>query len=173
MGFTLKRDAERIYEVLPKRFERYGLSIHPEKSRMVSFVRPQGTEGKGPGSFGFLGFTHYWAKTRSGGWTIKRKTQGKRLRRFLSGIGEWCKENLHTALGEQHRILSAKLRGHYQYYGVRGNFKMLEVAYEGTRVKWKKWLSRRNSKDRMGWEKFAAQVEEIFDLPKPRIVHAF
>jgi len=173
MGLNLKSDAERVYRVLPKRFERFGLRIHPEKSRMVQFNRPYWKQGKGPGSFAFLGFTHYWGKTLSGGWTIKRKTQGKRLSRFLSGIGDWCKENLHEPMGKQYGILSAKLRGHYQYYGVRGNFKMLEVAYEGTRVKWKKWLSRRNSKDRMGWEKFAAQVEAIFDLPKPRIVHAF
>jgi group II intron reverse transcriptase/maturase len=172
-GFSLKSDAERVYKVLPKRFERYGLRIHPEKSRMVQFNRPYWKQGKGPGSFAFLGFTHYWGKTLSGGWTIKRKTQGKRLSRFLSGIGDWCKENLHEPMGKQYGILSAKLRGHYQYYGVRGNFKMLEVVYEGTRAKWKKWLSRRNSKDRMGWEKFAAQVEAIFDLPKPRIVHAF
>jgi len=173
MGFNLKSDAERVYQVLPKRFERFGLRIHPEKSRMVQFSRPYWKQGKGPGSFAFLGFTHYWGKTLSGGWTIKRKTQGKRLSRFLSGIGDWCKEHRHETLAKQYGILSAKLRGHYQYYGVRGNFKMLEVAYEGTRVKWKKWLSRRNSKDRMGWEKFTAQVEEIFDLPKPRIVHAF
>jgi len=173
MGLNLKSDAERVYRVLPKRFERFGLRIHPEKSRMVQFSRPYWKQGKGPGSFAFLGFTHYWGKMLSGGWTIKRKTQGKRLSRFLSGIGDWCKENLHEPMAKQYGILSAKLRGHYQYYGVRGNFKMLEVAYEGTRVKWKKWLSRRNSKDRMGWEKFAAQVEGIFDLPKPRIVHAF
>jgi group II intron reverse transcriptase/maturase len=173
MGFSLKSDAERVYKVLPKRFERYGPRIHPEKSRMVQFNRPYWKQGKGPGSFAFLGFTHYWGKMLSGGWTIKRKTQGKRLSRFLSGIGDWCKENLHEPMTKQYGILSAKLRGHYQYYGVRGNFKMLEVVYEGTRAKWKKWLSRRNSKDRMGWEKFAAQVEAIFDLPKPRIVHAF
>jgi len=173
MGFNLKSDAERVFQVLPKRFERFGLRIHPEKSRMVQFSRPYWKQGKGPGSFAFLGFTHYWGKTLSGGWTIKRKTQGKRLSRFLSGIGDWCKEHLHEAMAKQYGILSAKLRGHYQYYGVRGKFKMLEVVYEGTRVKWKKWLSRRNSKDRMGWEKFAAQVEEIFGLPKPRIVHAF
>jgi group II intron reverse transcriptase/maturase len=172
-GFSLKSDAERVYKVLPKRFERYGLRIHPEKSRMVQFNRPYWKQGKGPGSFAFLGFTHYWGKMLSGGWTIKRKTQGKRLSRFLSGIGDWCKENLHEPMAKQYGILSAKLRGHYQYYGVRGNFKMLEVVYEGTRAKWKKWLSRRNSKDRMGWEKFAAHVEAIFDLPKPRIVHAF
>jgi group II intron reverse transcriptase/maturase len=173
MGFSLKSDAERVYKVLPKRFERYGLRIHPEKSRMVQFNRPYWKQGKGPGSFAFLGFTHYWGKMLSGGWTIKRKTQGKRLSRFLCGIGDWCKENLHEPMAKQYGILSAKLRGHYQYYGVRGNFKMLEVVYEGTRAKWKKWLSRRNSKDRMGWEKFATQVEAIFDLPKPRIVHAF
>jgi RNA-directed DNA polymerase len=172
-GFSLKSDAERVYKVLPKRFERYGLRIHPEKSRMVQFNRPYWKQGKGPGSFAFLGFTHYWGKMLSGGWTIKRKTQGKRLSRFLSGIGDWCKENLHQPMAKQYGILNAKLRGHYQYYGVRGNFKMLEVVYEGTRAKWKKWLGRRNSKDRMGWEKFATQVEAIFDLPKPRIVHAF
>jgi hypothetical protein len=140
---------------------------------MVQFSRPYWRQGKGRGNFAFLGFTHYWAKTLRGGWTIKRKTQGKRLRRFLSGIGDWCKENLHKAIEEQYRILSAKLRGHYQYYGVRGNFKMLEMAYEHSRAKWKHWLGRRNSKNRMRWEKFAAKVEEIFDLPKPRIVHAF
>jgi RNA-directed DNA polymerase len=173
MGFSLKSDAERVYEVLPKRFERYGLRIHPEKSRMVQFSRPYWKQGKGPGNFAFLGFTHYWAKTLSGGWTIKRKTQGKRLNRFLSGIGDWCKENLHRAIDEQYRILSAKLRGHYQYYGVRGNFKMLEMAHEHSRAKWKKWLGRRNSKDRMSWEKFAAKVEAEYRLPLPRIVHAF
>jgi RNA-directed DNA polymerase len=173
MGFNLKSDAERVYQVLPKRFERYGLRIHPEKSRMVQFSRPYWKQGKGPGSFAFLGFMHYWGKTLSGGWTIKRKTQGKRLSRFLSGIGDWCQEHLHETMAKQFGILSAKLRGHYQYYGVRGNYKMLEVVYEGTRVNWKKWLRRRNSKDRMGWEKFAVQVEDIFALPKPRIVHAF
>jgi len=173
MGYSLKSDAERVFGVLPKRFERYGLKIHPEKSRLVQFSRPYWKQGKGPGNFAFLGFTHYWAKTLSGGWTIKRKTLGKRLSRFLRGIGDWCKENLHKDIDEQHRILSAKLRGHYQYYGVRGNFKMLEMAYEHSRAKWKKWLSRRNSKNRMSWEKFAVKVEPAYALPLPHIVHAF
>jgi RNA-directed DNA polymerase len=173
MGFSLKSDAERVYQVLPKRFERFGLSLHPDKSRLVQFSRPYWKQGKGPGSFAFLGLTHYWAKTLSGGWTIKRKTQGKRLSRFLSGIAEWCKANRHEPIGEQHQILKAKLRGHYQYYGLRGNFKMLEVAYEHTLAVWKRGLVRRNSKDRMSWQKFAARVEEIFALPKPCIVHAF
>jgi RNA-directed DNA polymerase len=173
MGFSLKGDAERVYKVLPKRFERFGLRIHPEKSRLVQFSRPYWKQGKGPGSFAFLGFTHYWAKTLRGGWTIKRKTLEKRLNRFLSGIGDWCKENLHETIEEQYRTLSAKLRGHYQYYGVRGNYKMLEMAYEHTRAKWKHWLARRNSKDRMSWKKFADKVEQVFALPLPRIVHEY
>ena len=173
MGFSVKGEAERVFKVLPKRFERYGLSIHPEKSRLVQFSRPFGKHGKGPGSFAFLGFTHYWAKTLSGGWTIKRKTQGKRLSRFMSGIGEWCQGHMHEPLADQHRMLSAKLRGHYQYYGVRGNFKMLEVAYKHTRVMWKKWLGRRNSMNRMSWERFTAEVEQALGLPLPRIVHVF
>ena len=169
----MKSDAERVYKVLPKRFERFGLKIHPEKSRMVQFSKPYWKQGKGPGSFAFLGLTHYWAKTLSGGWTIKRKTQGKRLGRFMSGIRDWCQEHLHQALDEQYRMLSAKLRGHYQYYGLRGNFKMLEVAYEHTQAMWRRSLRRRNSKNRMSWEKFAAKVEAVFALPLPRIVHAF
>jgi group II intron reverse transcriptase/maturase len=173
MGFSVKGEAERVFKVLPKRFERYGLSIHPEKSRLVQFSRPYWKHGKGSGSFAFLGFTHYWAKTLRGGWTIKRKTQGKRLSRFMSGIGEWCKGHMHEPLAEQHRTLSSKLRGHYQYYGVRGNFKMLEVAYEHTRVMWKKWLRRRNSMNRMSWERFAEEVEQTLGLPLPQIMHVF
>jgi group II intron reverse transcriptase/maturase len=172
-GFTLRTDAERVFGVLPKRFGRYGLRIHPEKSRMVQFNRPYWRRGKGPGSFAFLGFTHYWAKMLKGGWTIKRKTLGKRLSRFMSGIAEWCKANRHEAVREQHRTLSAKLRGHYQYYGVRGNYKMLEVAYEHAQKVWKRWLARRSSKNRMSWADFEAKVLKNFELPKPGIAHAF
>jgi hypothetical protein len=117
-----------------------------------------------PGTFAFLGFTHYWAKTLSGRWAIKRKTQNKRLSRFLSDMGDWCKEHLHEPLAEQHEKLCSKLRGHHEYYGVRGNYKMLEVAYEHTRVMWKKWLRRRNSKN---------QVGTGLALPLPRIVRPF
>src|SRR5581483_915128 len=172
-GFNLRSDAERVFQVLPKRFERYGLRIHPEKSRMVQFSRPYWKQGKGPGNFAFLGFTHYWGKTRTGGWAIKRKTMGKRLCRFLNGITEWCKKNRHIAVGEQFQTLSAKLRGHYQYYGVRGNYKMLEVAYEHARRVWRRWLAHRSSKDRMSWEKFGVKIDKIFQLPLPRIFHAF
>jgi len=172
-GFAIKTDAERVFRVLPKRFERYGLKIHPEKSRLVQFSRPFGRRGKGPGTFAFLGFDHYWGKTLKGGWTIKRKTQGKRLRRFLSGIHEWCRKNRHLNIVEQYQTLKSKLRGHYQYYGVRGNYKLLEVAYEHAERVWKRWLGRRNSKRRLNWERWMERWQAICPLPKPRIVHEF
>jgi len=173
MGFAVKTDAEKVFRVLPKRFERYGLKIHPEKSRLVQFSRPFGRQGKGPGTFAFLGFDHYWGKTLNGGWAIKRKTQGKRLRRFLSGIHEWCCKNRHLNIVEQYQTLKSKLRGHYQYYGVRGNFKMLEVAFEHTERVWKRWLSRRSSKHQLNWEQWMVRWQVICPLPKPRIVHEF
>jgi group II intron reverse transcriptase/maturase len=173
MGYALKGDAEKVFRVLPKRFERYGLSNHPEKSRLVQFSRPYWRQGKGPGTFAFLGFDHYWDKTRSGGWTIKRKTQGKRLRRFLSGLHEWCRVNRHLNIVEQHQTLKSKLRGHYQYYGVRGNYKMLEVVYEHAAAVWKRWLGRRSSKRPLNWEQWMVRWQEICPLPKPRIVHEF
>lgn len=173
MGFAVKTDAEKVFRVLPKRFERYGLKIHPEKSRLVQFSRPFGRQGKGPGTFAFLGFDHYWDKTLKGGWTIKRKTQGKRLHRFLSGIHEWCKRNRHLNIVEQYQTLKSKLRGHYQYYGVRGNYKMLEVVFEHTEQVWKRWLRRRNSKHRSNWEQWMVRWREVCPLPKPRIVHEF
>ncbi len=173
MGFANKTTAEKVYRVLPKRFERYGLKIHPEKSRLVQFSRPFGRQGKGPGTFAFLGFDHYWGKTLNGGWAIKRKTQGKRLRRFLSEIHEWCRKNRHLSIVEQHQTLKSKLRGHYQYYGVRGNFKMLEVAFEHTERVWKRWLGRRSSKHRLNWEQWMVRWQAVCPLPKPRIVHEF
>ena len=173
MGFAVKTDAEKVFRVLPKRFERYGLKIHPEKSRMVQFSRPFGRQGKGPGTFAFLGFEHYWGETLNGGWAIKRKTQGKRLRRFLSGIHEWCRKNRHLNIVEQYQTLKSKLRGHYQCYGVRGNFKMLEVAFEHTERVWKRWLSRRNSKHRLNWEQWMVRWQAVCPLPKPRVVHEF
>ena len=173
MGYAFKGDAEKVFRVLPKRFERYGLSIHPEKSRLVQFSRPYWRQGKGPGTFAFLGFDHYWDKTRTGGWTIKRKTQGKRLRRFLSGLHEWCRVNRHLNIVEQYQTLKSKLRGHYQYYGVRGNYKMLEVVYEHAEAVWKRWLGRRSSKHRLNWEQWMVRWQAICPLPKPRIVHEF
>ena len=172
IGCELESDARRIMEVLPKRFERYGLTIHPEKTKLVRFGKPPKT-GSGPknGTFDFLGFTHYWAKSRQGKWVIKRKTAHKRLRRSIKAIEQWCKENHHLPLAEQYRLLCLKLRGHYQYYGIRSNYRQLEAIYQQALKKWWYWLKRRNPCRNMGWEKFK-RLLITFPLPRPRIIHA-
>jgi group II intron reverse transcriptase/maturase len=175
IGFEQEADARRVLEVLPKRFSRYDLTIHPEKTKLVRFIQPSASEktGKENGTFDFLGFTHFWAKSLHGYWIIKRKTIGKRVRRFMKAIWEWCRENLHEPIKEQHKTLCSKLRGHYQYYGIRGNFKMLEVVFEHTERAWRRWLGRRCSKGYVTAEEFHEYHRKVFPLPKPRIIHNF
>jgi group II intron reverse transcriptase/maturase len=173
IGCELEADARRVMAVLPKRFNRFSLTIHPEKTALIAFKRPPSREASagGAGSFDFLGFTHYWAKTRRGYWVLKRKTVGKRLRRFMQAIWAWCRDNRHAPLQEQYRTLCAKLRGYYQYYGIRGNFKMLDVVFEHTERAWRYWLSRRSHKGHIRWQKFVASLQKELALPKPRIMH--
>ena len=171
IGCVLRSDAERVYAVLPKRFARFGLTIHPTKSRLVQFSRPYWKAGKGTGTFDFLGFTHYWGKTLKGGWTIKRKTRRPRLARAHRAIWAWCRDNRHWSVPEQHRCLCSKLRGHYAYYGIRGNFKALEVVYEYAEKAWKHWLGRRSRNGYLTWAKFEKTYRQVFPLPLPRIVH--
>ena len=123
-----------------------------------------------PGTFDFLGFTFYWSKSRQGYWVIKKKTMRKRLSRFMKGMWRWCRDNRHEPLKEQHKTLSRKLRGHYQYYGVRSNYKALEVIFEFAEKSWRYWLSRRCHKGGIRWEKFE-KIRVSFSLPKPMIVH--
>jgi hypothetical protein len=172
-GFQYRSDAEHVLQELPKRFKNYGLTIHPKKSRLVQFSQPYWRKGKGPGTFDFLGFTHYWGKTRAGGWTIKRMTQKKRQQRFMKGLWEWCKHHRHERITDQYQMLCAKLRGHYQYYGIRGNYKMLEVVFEHAERAWKRWLGRRTRDGKIPWEEFEDRYRKVFPLPKPRIIHTF
>lgn len=138
IGFSQEEDARRVMEVLPKRFLKYGLTLHPEKTRLLEF-RPPRSESRGS-SFDFLGFTHFWAGTRSGGWAIKRKTMKSRLARALTRIADWCRTNRHKHPKQQHRTLSLKLRGHYGYYGIAGNSRSLQrFLHYVTRI-WHKWL---------------------------------
>jgi group II intron reverse transcriptase/maturase len=173
IGCEQEADARRVLEVLPKRFSRFKLTIHPEKTKLVRFVRPTAKEqtAKETGTFDFLGFTHYWAKSLRGSWVIKRKTIGKRLRRFMKAIWGWCRENRHDPIIEQHKTLCSKLRGYYQYYGIRGNYKLLEDVFEHTERAWRYWLGKRNSKGYVNIEKFNAVFRKVFPLPTPRIIH--
>ena len=168
MLFEHEHDARRVFEVLPKRFEKYGLRIHPEKTRLVRFDRPRG--GKGA-TFDFLGFTHYWGKTRKGYMVVKRKTMRARLARSLKAITQWCKKHRHWKIKDQWSMLCAKLKGHYQYYGITGNSCCLSQLHHETERIWRKWLDRRTRKrSTMNWKKFRLLLER-YPLSPPRIRH--
>ena len=166
IGFQLETDANRVKDVLPKRFNRFGLELHPDKTSLIRFGRPP-MNAKGQqksGTFDFLGFTYYWGNSLKGYPVIKKKTARKRLNRYLKMTWNWCKENRHAPIREQHQTL---LRGYYQYFGVRSNYKAIEAAYEYTEKAWRYWLSRRSHKGKVLFE----VLQAAFPLPKPRIVH--
>ena len=170
IGFESEDDAQRVYEVLPKRFSKYGLTIHPEKTRLVNIGKPKGPASKGE-TFNFLGFTHYWAKSRKGYWVIKRKTMKKRLQRACKAIWQWCKEHRHETLQIQHRKLNQKLQGYYNYYAVRCNSKALDQVYRQVKRSWKHWLNRRGNQTWLTFECFN-RIEQFYPLAKPRIKYA-
>ena len=176
VGFEYEKDACRFMAVLPKRFARYGLTINPEKTKLIKFGRPteDGLEGSasGNGTFDFLGFTHYWTRSRKGNWVIKRQTARKRLRRAMKANWQWCRHNRHEPVKEQYGMLCRKLRGYYQYYGVRGNYKAMEAVYEHVEKAWRYWLSRRDRQGTVDWATFEATYRVQYPLPKPRIIHA-
>jgi RNA-directed DNA polymerase len=165
-------DARRFMEVLPKRFARFGLTIHAKKTKLIEFRRPGRRErtGKGSGSFDFLGFTHYWAKSLKGYWVLKRKTAKKRLERTIRALWEWCRENRHEPIKAQYQKLCQKIRGHIQYFGIRGNMRALEVVIHEARKAWRFWLSRRSQKGKIIWERFKKLMAKLV-LPRARIVH--
>jgi group II intron reverse transcriptase/maturase len=174
IGFELEEDARRVMEVLAKRFNHFGLAIHPKKTALISFRKPNFKESKanGNGTFDFLGFTHYWARSRRDYWVIKRKTRRKGVKRFLKSLWLWLKRNRHLLLEQQYRTLCSKLRGHYQYFGIIGNYKAISSINHFVRRYWKYWLSRRCRKGKIDWEKFLSSILAKYPLPKPRIVHS-
>lgn len=171
--FESKQDAERFLAVLPKRLARYGLTLHPDKTRLVSFQRPDRVDDDddGPGTFDFLGFTHHWAVSRKGRWIVKQRTARDRFRRALRRLGEWCRWHRHDPLKEQHRVLTKKLNGHYAYYGITSNFPRISSFYHQARRTWRAALARR-SQQRLPWRTMLKLLER-FPLPAPRIVHRY
>jgi RNA-directed DNA polymerase len=163
-------------EVLPKRFARYGLTLHPEKTRLVDFGRYAEEhakwQGKKPATFDFLGFTHICARSRRGKFTVNVRTMKKRFRRGLTAVAEWCQENRHEPVDKQQATLNAKLRGHYQYYGRPSNSRSIWQFYREVRSIWQKWLSRRTRGTGMTWEKYAALLRR-HPLLLPRIAHTW
>jgi group II intron reverse transcriptase/maturase len=178
MIFKKEDDARRVGAVLPKRLSKYGLRLHPEKTRLIPFQRPwYGTrptrgDGNRPGTFDFLGFTHYWGRTRKGSWAMMRKTAAKRLRRVLGRFDDWCRVHRHEPLPAQHEMLGKMLNGHYQYYGITGNIRSLQRLYKQVPRVWLKWLSRRSYKAPKNWDWMNALLARL-PLPRPRIVHSW
>jgi RNA-directed DNA polymerase len=172
MSFTDEGDARRVLEVLPKRFGKYGLTIHPDKTRLVPFQRPrhgeQPTRDNRPGTFDFLGFTHYWGRSRKGNWVIMRKTASSRLTRAVVAISEWCRKSRHRPLPEQHQALCQKLRGHFSYYGITGNSLALARFRQQVRKLWYKWLRRRSNR-RYTWARYLELLERR-PLPPLKVV---
>ena len=172
--FELEHDARRVLDVLPQRFAKYGLRLHPDKTRLVNFQRPpqppDGQLGRS-GSFNLLGFTLHWGLSRKGTAVVRRKTAKDRLRRSLKALSSWMRANRHKPLAEQHRVLTLKLRGHYSYYGVTGNMLALTAYARRSVVLWHKWLGRRSQRAWMRWDRMWALLLR-YPPPRPRVVHS-
>jgi group II intron reverse transcriptase/maturase len=174
--FQHREDAEKVMRVLPKRFEKYGLTLHPEKTRLIEFgrhaARNAKKQGKQPESFDFLGFKHLCARSRKGGFTVHVKTIAKRLRRGLKAIADWCKQHRRTPVNQQQEALNAKLRGHYQYYGRPTNYYSIRQFYRRVCRIWREWLGRRTRGRPLRWDRYNAILRH-HPLLLPRITHAW
>ena len=171
--FRNESDARRVAEVLGKRFAKYGLALHPEKTRLVPFRRPPLRPGSAskipqPGTFDFLGFTVYWGRTLRGGQAVKFRTAASRLRRVAKAFNSWCRANRHLPISEQHAMLTRKLTGHYRYFGRPSNSSALVRVLRLVRRLWHKWLSRRSWQSYLSWKQFN-RILTRHPLPFPRI----
>lgn len=169
--FELEEDARRVVAVLSERFERYGLSLHPDKTRLLFFGRPPSDQqkGKGPASFDFLGFTIFWRRTRRGRWVPGLKTRTARLRRAIQAVADYCRRHRQEPVKEQHASLKRRLDGHFNYFGVSGNTRSLSLLVYHTEYFWRKWLRRRSQRTRLTWERFKATILRAFPLPSPKV----
>lgn len=167
--FERKDDAERVMKALTLRMAKYGLTLHPEKTRLLEFRRPDAGDGnKGTATFDFLGFTAYWRRTWRGRWTVTYKTRRARLRRAITAATEWCRRHRHLPVREQHATLKRKLEGHYNYFGVNGNIASLQKLQRHVTESWRKWLSRRSQRGHMTWQRFK-ELLVAMPLPSARI----
>ena len=171
IGFELEEDARRVMQVLPQQMVKYGLSLHPDKTRLLPFRRPpkQQGSGKGEATFDFLGFTLHWARARTGRWGMWCKTRSASLRRAIASIYDWCRRHRHLPIPAQHEALARRVRGHYNYFGVSGNFRSLLNFAEAVRRAWHKWLRRRSQRNRLTWERYTELLLHRWPLPRPRI----
>jgi group II intron reverse transcriptase/maturase len=175
--FEREAEARRVWASLPGRFGLYGLRVHPEKTRVIQFRQPSASGQQDtaaapqPASFDFLGFTHYWGKSWKGGRVIKRRTAKGRFSRAIAAVRRWCRSFCHRPLAEQHATLVRKLRGHFTYYGITGNYEALARFQWEVRRAWHKWLGRRSQRGRFPWVAYERLLCR-YPLPPPRIMHS-
>ncbi len=170
IGFEMEEDAKRVMDVLGKRLEKFGLTLHPDKTRLLPFGRPQKEQrtGKGPATFDLLGFTFYWRRTRKGRWEMACKTRRARLTRAVQTVYDWCRRHRHLPVKEQHAALTRRVQGHFNYFGVNGNLRSLGLLVNEVKLIWYKWLRRRSQRTRLNWERYNDLLKD-FPLPRPRI----
>lgn len=168
IGFEREDDARRVQAVLGKRMERFGLTLHPDKTRLLAFGKPSAGSSKGPGTFDFLGFTFYWKRTRSGRWGLACKTRSASLRRAIASVYDWCQRYRHQPVKVQHAALCRRIQGHFNYFGVSGNSRSLLLVAAAGKRSWYKWLCRRSQRKRLTWDRFHALMVRL-PLPRPRI----
>lgn len=170
LGFENMQDARRVMEVLPKRFGKFQLELHSEKTKIVDLH--DGSDG-GNRSYDFLGFTHYLGKSRKGKEILKRKTSSKKMSLALRKFREWVRYNRDLPLKKLIPLVNAKLRGYYNYYGISLNSRSIESYYHEVKCILYKWLNRRGGKPIWIWERFEKLVEEWNPLLKPQIYHEY
>ena len=177
IGCQYEWEAEKILSDLKERLKKFGLEVSEAKTRIVEFGRyaQERAEKRGQkaGTVEFLGFTHLCTESRSGRFTVGRRTSGKKFRAKLVAMNLWLKRGRNLLeLGDWWKILKWKLTGHYQYYGITGNRGSLDRFYQQVLKLAYKWWNRRSQKRSGNWEEFQRRLQWT-PLPKPRIVHVF
>jgi RNA-directed DNA polymerase len=173
-GFEHHDDAERFLADLRGRFAKFGLELHPDKTRLIEFGRfaAHNRAARGdrrPESFDFLGFTHVCVKNRNGHFKLKRVTSKKKMRAKLREVKTELRRRWHHSIPEQGRWLAKVLAGHYNYYAVPDNIQALQAFREAVTRHWLKALRRRSQRSRMTWERMGRIAARW--LPSPRILH--
>jgi group II intron reverse transcriptase/maturase len=169
IGCELREDAEQVMAELFSRFAHYRLTLHPEKTRLLPFGRPERGQRKGPATFDFLGFTLYWRRSRAGHWVPALKTRRASLRKAIAALADWCRSQRHEPVKEQHAALVARIRGHDNYFAVNGNFASVRTIRFWAVRNWYKWLNRRGSRTPLTWKRFGEHLLRDFPLPKAQV----
>ncbi len=170
IGFSNMEDAKKVMEVLPKRFGRYNLKLHPEKTKLLDM---ESEPVRGNRSFDFLGFTHYKGKSLKGFPILKRKTSKKKFTKSMTKITDWIKKNRHMKLSKMIDAINIRLRGHYNYYGITFNSRGINRYFREVSKVLLKWINRRGGKKAWNWERYRLLISQWKILLKPRIYHSF